>query len=173
MLRILFLSFLFIISYSVPCRSQSGTGKWEKWEYLLGNWKGEGNGNPGMGEGTFTFSNALSDNILIRKSLTSFPASENRPAFTHEDLMIIYADPSGIPSHANYFDNEGHSINYSIVYSGEQIILTSEQIPNIPRFRLTYQKLDEQNVNVVFAIAPPQSPEDFKIYLEGKSVKIK
>jgi hypothetical protein len=171
MIRSIYLSILVILTIVQPLYAQTNPGKWAKWEYLLGDWKGEGAGNPGMGSGSFSFRKELSENVLVRKSITEFPAMENRPAFSHEDLMVVHTDFSGFPSKATYFDNEGHTIHYDIDYSGDQIILTSESIPSIPRFRLIYKKIDEKTVNIAFAIASPDSPDQFKTYLEGRSIK--
>jgi hypothetical protein len=148
---------------------QKQSGSWDKWQYLIGEWVGEGNGKPGMGNGTFSFMPDLDGNILVRKSHTEFPSTNTRPAFNHDDLMIVYKNDSGIPLKAIYFDNENHTINYLITYSDNSIIFTSEIIQNVPRFRLSYVKLDDKKLNVRFEMASPQKPEDFKTYLEGQA----
>lgn len=144
---------------------------WDKWSWLMGAWVGAGSGQPGQGGGTFTFKTDLDKKILVRKSLTEFPASGNKPKGIHEDLMIIYPDYSGNPSKAIYFDNEGHNINYSITYSDQSIALTSGKIPNMPVFRLTYTLLENETVNTKFEMS--QDGEKFSTYIEGKSVRKK
>jgi hypothetical protein len=42
----------------------------------------------------------------------------------------------------------------------------------MPRFRLSYETIDAKTVNVKFEMAQTGSPDDFKMYLEGKSKKI-
>jgi hypothetical protein len=143
----------------------------EKWNFLVGTWIGEGSGQPGQGKGTFSFTFDLDQNILVRKSGTEFPASGGRPAFSHNDLMIIYPESGGNTSRAIYFDNEGHVIQYSVVYSGDSIILTSEKKGNLPVFRLTYNALDSETVNTKFEMS--QDGENFTTYIEGKSKKPK
>src|ERR1035437_6517762 len=114
---------------------------WAKWSWLIGPWKGEGSGQPGQGSGVFTFKTDLNDQILIRKAHSEYPASNNKPAIIHDDLMIVYLDYNGNPSKAIYFDNEGHTINYSIAYFDKSIVLLSDKSPNVPVFRLTYTLL--------------------------------
>jgi hypothetical protein len=150
---------------------QNQKSSWNKWEFLIGEWVGEGNGQPGIGSGTFSFKPELDGNILVRKSHTEFPNTSNRPAFIHDDLLIVYKNDSGIPSKAIYFDNENHKINYLVTYADNSIIFTSEMIKNVPRFRLTYTKLDDRKLNVRFEMASSQNPEEFKTYLEGQSVR--
>lgn len=144
---------------------------WDKWSWLLGEWTGEGTGQPGVGGGTFTFKTDLNKKILVRKGQTEFPATGDKPAVIHKDLMIIYPDYTGNPSKAIYFDSEGHTINYSITYADKSIALTSDKIPNVPVFRLTYTLLDNEMVNTKFEMS--QDGEKFSTYIEGKSKKTK
>ena len=144
---------------------------WEKWSWLIGSWTGEGSGQPGAGGGTFTFKTDLGEKILIRNSHSEYPASGNKPMVIHNDLMIIYPDYMGNPLKAIYFDNEGHTINYSITYADKSIALTSDKIPNVPIFRLTYILLENGIVNTKFEMS--QDGEKFSTYIEGKSKKTK
>ena len=146
---------------------------WDKWKFLIGEWVGEGNGQPGQGSGSFTFGTDLDSKILVRKNHTEFPATKDKPAFVHNDLLFIYPDYTGTASKAIYFDNEGHVINYTITYTDNSIVFTSEAIPNAPRFRLSYIQLGKDTVNIKFEFASPQNQEEFKTYLEGKSIKTK
>lgn len=162
--------FVFI---TLELTAQHPTSTWDKWKFLTGKWVGEGNGQPGQGSGYFTFNAELDGNILVRKGHTEFPATNGRPAAVHDDLMIIYLDYTGKPSKAIYFDNENHVINYSVSAndSDSSIVFLSEQIANVPRFRLSYIPIDSKTVNVKFEMALPQKPEEFKTYIEGKSIK--
>jgi len=144
---------------------------WNKWDWLMGEWLGEGGGQLGESTGTFSFSLDLDKKILVRKSHTEFPATDKKPKAIHEDLMIVYSDNSGNPTKAIYFDNEGHTINYSISYADKSIILTSEKIQNAPISRLTYSLLDDKKVNTKFEMS--QDGEKFVTYIEGKSKKTK
>lgn len=142
---------------------------WSKWSALIGEWRGEGNGQPGQGGGTFSFQTELDGKILVRKAHTDFPASGNRPAFKHDDLLIVSLDYAGNPSKAIYFDNEGHTINYIVSYPENTVVLLSEKIPNVPVFRLTYTVIDAKTVNTKFEMS--QDGEKFMTYIEGKSTK--
>jgi hypothetical protein len=161
---------LFFIFLSVSCQGQSKVN-WEKWNFLIGTWVGEGNGQPGQGSGAFTFAPDLDQHILVRKSHTGFPASSDRPAFTHDDLLIVYPGQGENPSSAVYFDNEGHVISYTVVYEGNNVVLTGEKKDNMPVFRLSYIPLDDTTVNVKFEMS--QDGLNFRTYLEGKSKKVK
>jgi hypothetical protein len=150
---------------------QQASSPWEKWNYLIGEWVGEGNGKPGQGEGSFTFKTDLDGKILVRKNHTVFPATEKSKALTHDDLLIIYQNNPDSQQKAIYFDNEGNTIEYLVSFTDKAVVLTSATNSTGPRFRLSYVSIDQKTVNIVFEIASPQSPEEFKVYLSGKAYK--
>jgi hypothetical protein len=143
---------------------------WDKWDWLIGNWEGEGTGQPGQGDGTFSFAYSLDKNIIVRKSHSEYPAANNKPAIIHDDLMIVYSNPGGDSAKAIYFDNEGHKIDYQVTYAVSQIVLTSEKNSNMPVFRLTYTLLDDGMVNTKFEMS--QDGQTFMTYIEGKSKRL-
>lgn len=124
----------------------------------MGDWVGEGSGIPGKRSGNFSFKLDLDNKILIRKSHTEYPADGNKPEIIHSDLLIIYPDYAGNPSNAIYFDNEGHAINYAIVHQDNTIVLTSNKIPNVPVFRLTYSITDFETINTKFEMSKDGKP---------------
>jgi hypothetical protein len=65
---------------------------WGPAQFLVGNWTGEGGGQPGQGVGAFSFSPDLQGKILVRKSFAKYPPAEGRPASRHDDLTIVYRD---------------------------------------------------------------------------------
>lgn len=166
------LKFLFVLvltsSFVVSFGQQYTT--WSKWSWLIGDWKGEGSGQPGAGSGMFSFKTDLNENILVRRSHSEYPAANGRPATIHDDLMVVYTDNAGNPSDAIYFDNEKHVIRYSITYSDKTIIFTSEKTPDAPIFRLSYTLLDNGKVNTRFEMS--QDGQNFKVYIEGISSKV-
>lgn len=150
------------------CSSQN-IPDWDRWSWLIGDWIGEGGGQPGQGTGTFSFSFDLDKNILIRKSHSEYPATANTPKVTHDDLMIIYLDSNGDSNKAVYFDNERHTIFYSVTFPDNSIIFTSEKSANSPIFRLVYSQLDRETVNIRFEMS--KDGLNFMTYVEGKSIK--
>ncbi|MGA2593186.1 MAG: hypothetical protein ABSH32_24995, partial [Bryobacteraceae bacterium] len=89
-------------------------GDWGALQYLLGDWTGEGSGGPGQGAGSFSFQPDLQGKILVRKNHAEYPATKERAAFVHDDLMIVYREPPDKGLHAIYFDNEQHVIRYEV-----------------------------------------------------------
>ncbi len=164
---------LFFVLLAQSLCAQTTVSGWEKWQYLMGEWKGEGSGQPGEGSGMFTLKPKLDGNILEMKGKTEIAANAAHPLMVHEDVMVIYKNREGVPVKSIYFDNEKHVINYEITYADNKIVLTSEPNPSMPRFRLTYEKLEEKTMTIRFEMAMPNAPEEFKMYLEGKNKKVK
>ncbi|MGA7721817.1 MAG: hypothetical protein WCA84_11655 [Ignavibacteriaceae bacterium] len=141
---------------------------WKQWHFIIGDWLGEGRGKTGQSTGSFSFDFDLQKRILIRKSTANYPAGNDKQTYSHNDLMIIYKEPSN-STQAIYFDNEGHVINYSVNFSDDQnsIIFLSTPSQNEPIYRLTYIKINNQKLDIKFEIARPDTPGSFSTYLEA------
>lgn len=140
--------------------------------YLIGEWVGEGGGSdPGIGSGGFSFSLDLQDKIMVRRNSASYPATKDRPAYSHDDLMVLYQESPASSIRAIYFDNEGHVINYNVEISEDRnsIIFISDPSASVPRFRLTYLKTGERTVGIKFEMAPPGQPDSFASYIQASA----
>ena len=143
---------------------------WNEWNWLLGQWKGEGSGEPGQGGGTFSFTLELDKQIIIRKSHSEYPPTQDKPMAIHEALLIVYLETAGNPPKAIYFDNEGHIIHYAVSYANKAITFVSERTNNTPAFRLIYTMQDSDTVHTKFEMS--QDGQHFMTYIEGNSSKI-
>ena len=158
---------LFLSLPLVSTHTQTKPVDWQPFQFLLGEWIGEGSGSPGQGEGGFTFSFDLQNTILVRKNYANYTATKEHPAFSHNDLMVMYQEEG--KTRAVYFDNEKHVINYIVSFSADSnsIIFLSDPVPSAPRFRMTYTKSGTESVKIAFEIAPPGKPESFAPYIEA------
>lgn len=161
-----------IVCSWLPAQQPPQKADWESWKFLIGEWIGEGGGQPGQGSGGSKFYFDLQGTILTRTNYSNFPATKDRPAFTHNDLMIIYRE-TGI-TRAVYFDNEGHVIYYTAEFSTDfnTLTFTGDIKPSEPRFRLIYSKEPGDKLKLKFEFAPPGKPEAFSTYIESVLKKI-
>lgn len=160
---------LLLLALLVPGpRPQAPQPNWDAWKFLIGQWTGEGSGQPGQGSGDFTFHLDLDGKILVRESHSDYPATKDHPATSHRDLMVVYPGGNGKPDRAIYFDNEGHVIDYTVEFTsdGSAVFLSVPQA-SAPRFRLTYIRLENDRVRIRFEMAPLGHPEGFSTYVEG------
>lgn len=153
--------------------ARSAALTWDRWQFLIGEWEAAGHGEPGEGAGHFSFNFDLREKVIVRKSHTDYPAVAGRAAFSHDDLMVVYADEAAQKYRADYFDSEGHVIRYTaeIAEDGQSLIFVSDPVPAQPRFRLTYARLKADALRIKFEIAPPGEPQNFKVYVEGTAHK--
>ena len=144
---------------------------WEPFAFLVGNWTGEGTGAPGEGTGGFSFQYDLQGKVLVRKNHADYPKTKDRPAYSHEDLMVIYRESPAGPFRADYYDNEGHVIHYTISTSPDRstVEFISDPAAAAPRFRFTYKRTGQDSVGIKFEIAPPGKPDAFGPYIDAKA----
>lgn len=145
------------------------SANWDNWNFLLGKWVGEGSGDVGQGSGYSIFEKSLNGKVIIRKNRADYPASKDRPAYSHDDLMIIYFDPASKQPHAFYTDSEGHVIQYAASLSSDDKTLTfvSDPSPSSPRYRLSYVRTKPDAMLLKFEIAPPGNPDQFQKFIEA------
>ena len=159
-----------LLASVIPAEArQTKDANWDDWRFLLGKWTAEGGGQPGQASaGGFSFDADLQGKILVRRNYSEYPATAAKPAFRHDDLMVIYQD-SDKGMRASYFDNEGHIIYYSVSVSDDKKTITfiSDVTPSTPRFRLIYRRLKDDSVSIEFDLAPPGKPDSFSKYVEG------
>ncbi len=157
---------------SASAQQLSAKPDWSSLRFLIGEWIGEGSGEPGKGTGGFDFVFDLDEQIIVRHNRSDYPATKDRPAFSHNDLLIIYP---GNQMQAMYFDNEGHVINYNCQLSsdGDTVTFVSAVQPKTPRFRLSYVKKAADTLLIIFEFAPPSNPDEFVQYLSGLAYRVK
>lgn len=168
-------AFILVILEATACLAQTEAKRqgWDGYDFMLGEWKGEGTGSPGEGVGGFSFASDLQGGILVRKNYAVYPATSSRPGFRHDDLMIVYHDPSG-ETRAVYFDNEKHVIPYRVdVEPSKKAVFLSDSTAAGPRFRLTYSTIAADSLGILFEIAPPDKPGSFAPYITARAYRIK
>jgi len=166
---------LLLLLLNLPVRSSpqlKEADKWEPFRFIVGEWVGKGTGSPGEAAGAFSFSFDLDEKVLVRKNRADYPATKDKPAYSHTDLMVIYKE--GPETRAIYFDNEGHTIHYAVTVSNDlptRITFLGDISTSAPRFRFIYSKINNDNMTFQFDIAPPGKPEAFAKYLEGSLMR--
>jgi hypothetical protein len=139
--------------------------------FLVGEWEASGQGQPGAASGRTVFSRSLQERVIVRTSYAEYPASGDKPASRHDDLMVVYAAADGVVR-ADYYDNEGHTIRYSVTSpAAGQAVFVSELVAGEPRYRLSYELEPSGLLKGEFAIAAPGATDDFKVYLSWESRK--
>ncbi len=143
-------------------------------DYLIGAWNDESRtGEPGTASaGGETWSLALGGQILRREGWCEFPAHGDRPAFRHDDLLVVFVD-SDSEVRALFWDSEGHVIHYRDVQpdpDGSGVGFVSDPSIPGPRQWLKYRFEKPDRLSAVFSVHGPGSP-GFQPYLSWTSVR--
>jgi hypothetical protein len=151
---------------TIGLAASAGAQDWGPVAFLIGHWKGDGGGDPGLGRGAFSFVSDLQGKVLVRRNFAEYPAANGKPAFRHDDLMIVYRD--GKQLKADYYDNEEHVIHYTVRASpAGGAVFESDAAQPGPRFRMTYIPNGAVAITIKFEIAPPG--KDFATYIEARA----
>lgn len=175
-LSITFNGILLALLLLVPLEAQQAppASGWKDFDFLFGDWTWSGGGHPGQGSGTSSFEPDMNGTVLLRKVHLDYPASKDRAAFSHDDLLYVYRDPADSSLHAIFFDNESHVIRYAVTVAPDDnsIQFLSDAAPDGTRCRMTYARHGADSVTEKFEIAPPGKPDQFATYVEFVAKKI-
>jgi len=163
------LGIVFLLACSLAAARTQTKDPWVDWEPFLGNWEGMGSGDPGQGHGEFSFAPELQGAVLVRHNYAEYPPSKDKPAYRHDDLMVIYPGADNKKRRADYWDNEGHVIHYEVEVSAGKLVFVSDPAQSGPRYRLTYLKTGEEELKLTFEIAPPNDRNSFRTYIEASA----
>jgi hypothetical protein len=137
---------------------------WKAWSPLIGDWVAD-SGGAGSPTGSCSFAIDLQGRVLVRKNVADYPKSVERPASHHEDTMIIYPETGA--TRADYWDNEGHAIHYTVTVEKQGFVFVSQAAQGQPRFRLTYSVTSPSALSLRFELAAPNAPEQWKPYIQA------
>lgn len=147
------------------------TSSIDKYRFLFGEWIGDGEGTPGAGSGQFSFTPDLDNRVIIRKNHVSLPATADRAAYIHDDIVMLYSEEPGQLDHAIFADNEDHIIHYKVTIEEEVKVAVFQSEPNQdkPGFKLIYTLTDADHVTITFQMAEPGATPSFQTYLTLKA----
>jgi len=166
--RLLVMFAAILMGSSLLARAQqTQSNRWRDFEFLFGEWSWSGGGQPGqVTSGTCTFKPDLNGTVLRRSVHLEYPASKQRAAFAHDDLLYIYRDSADGALRAIFFDNEDHVIRYTVTVASDSIQFLSDAAPSGTRARMTYTRIGPDSVSERFELAPPTKPNQFTTYVE-------
>ena len=134
---------------------------------LVGRWEADPDPKYPGATGWTVFERAAQGHALLRKNHAQSPATKERPASAHDDVMLLYAENGQL--RAEYVDNEGHVIRYQVTApSASTLVFVSEAGGPGPRFRLTYSWPSKDRIELTFEIAPPGPAGEFKPYIQAR-----
>jgi hypothetical protein len=147
--------------------AQNADAPWKRLEFMLGNWTGvagEKDTPHGAGSGGFSFTSELNGKVIVQRNHAAYDSGVK-----HDDLMIIYLDPSTDAPRAIFFDTEGHVIRYHLSFpAANRVVFESDGTEAGPKYRLTYW-MNGGSMDGKFEVAPPGA--EYKPYMSWSSKK--
>ncbi len=151
---------------------------WLPLKPFIGQWLGEGGGEPGTGIYERSYYFILNKNFIEIKNKSTFPPTENNPkGEVHEDIGYFSYDKALKKFKLRQFHIEGFVNEYvldSISADNKTIVFRTETIENIPegwKAKETYQLINENEIEETFELAEPN--KDFFVYSKVKLVRQK
>ena len=145
---------------------------------FVGEWKGEGGGQPGKGKYERSYQFILNKRFIeIRNKSTYEPTTQHPTGEVHEDIGYFSYDNSRKTFVLRQFHVEGFVNQFridSISPDQKTIVLISESIENIPsgyRAKETYRIIGDDEIEETFEIAAPK--KEFAVYSKVKLVRQK
>ncbi len=145
---------------------------WTTLNFLVGNWRGTGFGQPGSGQYERTYEFILNQKFLHVRSKSTYPPQKQNPnGEVHEDWGFFSYDKGRKTFVYRQFHVEGFVNQYVVEHlsqGGTEIVFVSETIENIPtswRAKETYQVISPDEFIETFELAEPG--KDFKVYIKS------
>ena len=146
---------------------------WAPVNFFVGEWRGEGGGEPGIGKYERSYKPTLNGNFIEIHNKSTYPPTEKNPkGEVHEDVGYIFYDKGRRTFLLRQLHVEGFANDYvleSLSPDKKTLVFMTESIVNIPkgwRARETYRFLSNNKFEETFELAPPDQP--FAVYTKVK-----
>jgi hypothetical protein len=163
---VLFLFPLLLVAQTAP---QQKADPWEHLRVLVGNWRGESEGQPGKGSVARSYSFVLNGQFLQERNVSTYPPQEKNPkGEVHEHWTMFSHDRARKVSVMRQFHTEGFVNQYVLPldYATKSgFVFESEGFENLPagwKARERYEIVSVDEFTETFELAPPGQP--FEVY---------
>ena len=177
-MRKIFVLFLLITPCIIFSQVTKRDSLWLLLKPFVGEWKGEGGGQPGKGRYERSYQFILNKRFIeIRNKSTYEPTMQHPSGEVHEDIGYFSYDNGRKIFVLRQFHLEGFVNQFridSISPDKKTIVFISESIENIPpgyRAKETYRIVSDNEIEEIFEIAEPN--KKFTVYSKVKLVRQK
>jgi hypothetical protein len=141
---------------------------WAPVQFMVGDWEGESEGQPGKGTVKRTYGFILADKFLEERNVSTYPPQPaNEKGDVHEHRSFFSFDRARRTLVLRQFHQEGFVNQYSLVAGGSagKIVFETEALENVPagwKARETYAVVSPNEFVETFELAEGSSP--YEIY---------
>jgi len=153
-----------IISLCVPVIA-SAQDAFAALQFLVGSWEAEPSQYVTIARTDFALD--LQGKALVRHNHAEYPATNAKPAYTHDDLLVVYRELKPVATKGLYLDSDGYYARYTITSAGPgQATFTSDVIPGFPRYRVSYSLLPDGRLSTTIEVSPAGKAKAFGPFLQ-------
>lgn len=146
---------------------------WAPVRFLIGEWEGTAQGEPGTGTAVRTYAFVLNNRYIEVRNQSTYPPQEKNPkGEIHHDWGMLSYDRAAKKLVLRQFNIEGfvnHYVLDSVSPDGRTVVFVTAAIENIPpgwRGRETYTRIGDDEFTEKFELAEPG--KDFTAYSESR-----
>jgi hypothetical protein len=145
---------------------------WQPVQFLVGEWEGESDGQPGKGTVKRSYRFVLGGKFLHEENVSTYPPQPKNPkGETHEHRSFLSYDRARRTLVLRQFHQEGFVNQYAMLPGAKPnaLVFESEAVENVPsgwRARETYDLLGSDAFVETFALA--QAGKDFETYSQTR-----
>jgi hypothetical protein len=148
---------------------------WAPVRFLIGDWAGEANGQPGKGTSKRSYRFVLKDRFIHEQNVSTYPPQTRNPSGeVHEHQSYLSFDRARLRLVLRQFHQEGFVNQYAALpAAGGSLVFESEAIENVPegwRARETYTVLTPDEFVETFEIAPAGG--QFAVYSQTRLKRV-
>jgi hypothetical protein len=161
------LAFFLLLQASPAERPAPAADPWAPVRFLLGDWTGESEGEPGKGTVTRTYQFVLKDRFIHERNVSTYPPQpRNEKGEVHEHWSFLSFDRARHTIVLRQFHPEGFVNQYTLQPAGARgaLLFESEALENAPagwKARESYA-----------VVSPDEFVETFEIATDGKTFSV-
>ena len=158
--------------------AQTSADPWAPVRFLVGEWQGQAEGQPGKGTVQRSYTFVLKDRFLHERNVSTYPPQEaNKAGEVHEHWGFFSYDRARKALVFRQFHQEGF-VNQYVLNAAEsgarKLVFVSERFENVPegwRARETYEILSPDEFTETFELA--ESGKPFELYSRNHFKRVK
>ncbi len=158
--------------------AQTGADPWAPVRFLVGEWQGQAEGQPGKGTVQRSYAFVLKDRFLHERNVSTYPPQEaNTAGEVHEHWGFFSYDRARTALVFRQFHREGF-VNQYVLNAAEsgarKLVFVSERFENVPegwRARETYEIRSPDEFTETFELA--ESGKAFELYSRNHFKRVK
>ena len=160
-------SAFFLLLASPAARPAPAADPWTPVRFLIGDWTGESEGEPGKGAATRSYQFVLKDRFIHERNVSTYPPQpKNEKGEVHEHWSFLSYDRARHTIVLRQFHPEGFVNQYALRPGGAPgaLVFESEALENVPagwKARETYR-----------VVSPDEFVETFEIASDGSTFSV-